>query len=198
MPQVRPAPHTGKGNMSILQPDLHQQLRAESLATRQRLMDLVRPLDAARLSERPEPKGWSVAEVLEHLCVTHEVTSAAGAAAGTSARADAGAPAREWRPSFLGKLIAGALVSPRKTKAPKAFQIGPTPRSAVVETLHDYEVAFLQSMDDAASLDWRAVKVRLTALPFLAPRINLGDGFRIHVVHVTRHTNQIERVISKL
>ena len=184
--------------MTILQRDLHQQLRTESLATRQRLMDLVRPLDAAQLTEHPEPKGWSVAEVLEHLCVTHEVTSAAGSAAGQSARPDAGAPAREWRPSFLGKLIAGAMASPRKTKAPKAFRIGPTPRAAVLEKLHDYEVAFLQSMDDAASLDWRATKVALTALPFFAPRINFGDGFRIHVVHATRHTNQIERVISKL
>ena len=28
--------------------------------------------------------------------------------------------------------------------------------------------------------------------------MNLGDGFRIHVVHLTRHTQQIERLVVNL
>jgi hypothetical protein len=28
--------------------------------------------------------------------------------------------------------------------------------------------------------------------------MNLGDGFRIHVVHVTRHSRQIERLAGML
>lgn len=184
--------------MAISQRDLHQQLRAESLATRQRLADVVRPLDGAQLNEHPEPKGWSVGEVLEHLCVSDELNHAPIASVMRTARADAGAPAREWRPSFLGKLIAGMLEKPRAMKAPKIFQPGPTVRNGVVDGLFGLESAFIHAMDAAASLDWRAVRLGSPALPSWAPKMNLGDVFKIHVVHVSRHTRQIERLISKL
>jgi hypothetical protein len=184
--------------MAILQRDMYQQLRAESVAAREQLSGLLRPLDGAQLSEHPEPKGWSVAQVLEHLCRAHETTSAAAATVARTARADASAPAREWRPTFLGRMIAGSLQKPRPLKAPKVFQPGPTARNGVVEALLDAEMAFVQAMDDSESLDWRAVKVGSPALPSWAPRLNLGDGFKIHVVHVARHTKQVERVISRL
>ena len=184
--------------MTTTQRDLHQQLRAESLETRQRLAELLRPLDGASLNEHPEPKGWSVGEVLEHLCVTDELNDGRVASVMRSSRADAGAPAREWRPTFLGKMIAGMLEKPRAMKAPKVFRPGPTARNGVIEGLLGREMAFITTMDDAASLDWRAVKVGSPALPSWAPKMNLGDVFRIHVVHVTRHAGQIERVISKL
>jgi hypothetical protein len=184
--------------MAILQRDMYQQLRAESVAAHERLASLVRPLDGAQLSEHPEPKGWSVAQVLEHLCRSHETTSAAAASVSRTARPDAGAPAREWRPTFLGKMIARSLQNPRPLKAPKLFQPGPTARNGVVETLLGHELAFVQAMDEAASLDWRAVKVGSPVLPSWAPKLNLGDGFNIHVVHVARHTKQVERVISRL
>lgn len=184
--------------MAILQRDLYQQLRAESVTARERLGDLVRPLGGAQLSEHPEPKGWSVAQVLEHLCRAHETTSAAAASVSRTARPDAGAAAREWRPTFLGKMIAGSLQNPRPLKAPKVFQPGPTARNGVVEALLAHELAFVQAMDDSQSLDWRAVKVGSPALPFWAPKLNLGDGFKIHVVHVARHAKQVERVIAKL
>ena len=51
--------------MRMIQRDLHQQLRTEALAARQRVADLVRPLDPAQLQEHPEAQRWSVAEVLE-------------------------------------------------------------------------------------------------------------------------------------
>lgn len=90
--------------MAISQRDLHQQLRAESLATRHRLADVVRPLDGSQLNE-------------------HSL---------------------------------------------------------------------------APSLDWRAVRLGSPALPSWAPKMNLGDVFKIHVVHVSRHARQIERLILKL
>jgi hypothetical protein len=36
------------------------------------------------------------------------------------------------------------------------------------------------------------------ALPSWVPTVNLGDGFRIHVVHLTRHSKQIDRLVAKL
>jgi len=47
--------------MRIQQRALHEQLRVEGGATREKIAALMRPLDAAQVNEHPEPEGWSVA-----------------------------------------------------------------------------------------------------------------------------------------
>lgn len=184
--------------MHLVQQELHKQLRAEAHATRERIAAMVRPLDPSKIHEHPEPTGWSVGQVLEHLCIADERYEASLAALLLSARPDAGAPVREWKSSFIGGLIAGSLLKPKPLNAPKVFRPGPTPRNGVVEALLARELHFVTIMDDAASFDWRALRIRSPALPSWAPTMNLGDGFRIHIVHLTRHSRQIERLVSKL
>jgi hypothetical protein len=184
--------------MRLPQRDLHQQLRAEAIATRERIAAMVRPLARSKVNEHPETKGWSVGQVLEHLCIADELYEAPFVALVRTARQDAGAPAREWKSSFIGGLIAGSLVKPKPLNAPKVFLPGSTPRNDVAETLLAREINFVKTMDDAVSLDWRALRIRSPALPSWAPKMNLGDGFRIHVVHLTRHSHQIERLVGKL
>ena len=111
---------------------------------------------------------------------------------------DVGAPAREWKPTFIGGFLANVLRKPRPVKTRPVFAPGPTPRNSALESLLASEKAFVKRMDDAASLDWNQLKVGSPALPGWAPKFNLGDVFRIHVVHVTRHAGQIARVIGKL
>ena len=168
------------------------------IETRERIAALVRPLDAAKLNEHPEPNGWSVGQVLEHLCVADERYEAPLAALTARASKDAGAPEREWKPSFVGGLIAGGLLKPKPLKSPKVFRPGPTPRNGVVEEHLAREMNFVKAMDDAASLDWQALRIGSPALPSWAPNMNLGDGFRIHIIHLTRHSHQIERLVAKL
>jgi hypothetical protein len=184
--------------MRLTQRKLHEQLRAEAVETRDRIAAIVRPLDAAQLNEHPEPNGWSVGQVLEHLCVADERYEDSLAALVAGSRPDAGAPAREWKPSFIGGMIAGSLLKPKPQKSPKVFQPGPTPRSGVAEELLAREMSFVKEMDDAALYDWKALRISSPALPSWAPKMNLGDGFRIHIVHLTRHSHQIERVAAKL
>jgi hypothetical protein len=184
--------------MRLPQRELYQQLRAEAIDTRERIAAMVRLLDPAKINEHPEPNGWSVGQVLEHLCVADERYEAPLAALLASARKDAGAPSREWKPSFIGGMIAGGLLKPKPLKAPKVFEPGPTPRNGVVEELLAREMSFVKSMDSAESFDWRAQRIRSPALPSWAPKMNLGDGFRIHIVHLTRHSHQIERLVAKL
>jgi len=184
--------------MRLPQRDLYQKLRAEAIDTRERIAAMIRPLDPSQLNEHPEPKGWSVGQVLEHLLVADELYIAPLAALMNRTRPDAGAPARDWKPSFIGGLIADALLNPKKLKGPKVFRPGPTPRNGAVEALLAQERNFVQAMDDAASYDWRKLRISSPALPRWAPKMNLGDGFRIHVVHVTRHSRQIERLVGKL
>jgi hypothetical protein len=184
--------------MRLPQRDLHQQLRTEAIATRERIATMVRPLDQAKLNQHPEPNGWSVGQVLEHLCLADELYEPLLSALLRSARQDASAAAREWTPSFIGGLIARSLLNPKPLKGPKVFRPGPTPRNGVVEALLAREINFVKAMDDASSFDWRALRIRSPALPSWAPRMNVGDGFRIHVVHLTRHSRQIERLAGKV
>ena len=184
--------------MRTVQRELHQQLRAESIATREKIAAMVRPLDPSQINEHPEPLGWSVGQVLEHLCIADELYENPFAALLRHSRQDAGAPVREWKSSFIGGMIAGALLKPKPLKRPKVFEPGPTPRNGVAEALLAREIKFVTAMDDAASFDWRALRIGSPALPGWAPKMNLGDGFRIHVVHVTRHSRQVERVVAQL
>jgi hypothetical protein len=180
--------------MHRLQRDLHQQLREEALASRERIVTVVRPLDGSQINQHPEPDGWSIGQVLEHLCVADELYRAPFADLIRHSRPDAGAPAREWKSSFIGGTIAESLIRPKPLNAPKVFRPGPTPRNGVVEDLLARELTFVKTMDDAASYDWRALRIRSPALPRWAPKMNVGDGFRIHIVHLTRHSHQIERL----
>lgn len=184
--------------MSVTQRELHQRLRTEHQAIRQRIADLVKPIDTARLAQRTEPNGWSAAEVLEHLVISDELYASRVATLLKTARPDGGAPAREWKPTVLGKFLATILSKPGKVRAPKKFQPGPSPRNGVAEAFLARELVAAQTMDDAASLDWRALRIGSPALPSWAPTMNLGDIFNIKVVHLTRHAKQIERVLSKL
>lgn len=182
----------------MLQRDLHQQLRAESAAPRDQIAAIVRPLDAAQLNEHPEPKGWSIGEVLEHLVIADELYDAPMAKLLATSRPDAGAALREWKPSFLGKWIAESLIAPKKLKGPPAFRVRHGPRNGVVEAFLARELEFVRVLDDAVRYDWNALKLRSPALPPFTPKLNLGDAFRVHVVHVTRHAKQIERLAGKI
>jgi DinB superfamily len=185
--------------MQLLQRDLHHQLRDSLAATRERIASLVRPLDQAKLNEHPEPKGWSVAQVLEHLCRAAEQYEKPVRRLLSGSAADAGAAAREWKPSFIGGRIAASLENPKPLKfGPPAFRPGPTARNGVVEAFRDGELRFGQTINDALSYDWRNLRLRSPALPFFLPKMNLGDALRIHVVHVVRHSRQIERLVKQL
>lgn len=184
--------------MHLPQHDLYQQLRVEAVETRERIAAIVRPLDPAQLHEHPEPNGWSIGQVLEHLCVADERYEEPLAALLAHTRPNAGAPTREWKPSFIGGMIAGSLLKPKPLKSPKVFRPGPTPRNGVADTLLAREMNFVKAMDDAAQHDWKSLRIKSPALPSWAPKMSLGDGFRIHIVHLTRHSHQIERVAGKL
>ncbi len=184
--------------MRMIQRELQTELRAQIVAVRDRIASLVRPLTPAQLKAHPEPNGWSVAQVLEHLCIAGDLTEAPAADVLRTARKDPAARSREWKSSFIGGLIASSLSNPKPLKGPKVFQPGPTPRVDVVDAFLAGEQRFMNDLDDAGELDWRAVRIPSAALPSWAPKMNLGDGFRIHTVHVARHSRQIERLVGQL
>ena len=182
-----------------LQRDLHDQLRRDARTSHDRLASIVRPLDPERLVRRPQPGAWSVGEILEHLCVADELYEKPLTKLIRGARPDAAAPLREWKPSFLGKIIANALTSPKPSRTMRSMAPR-TPRNGVLEDFLGRDTRLMQRMDDCASLDWHALRIGSPALPpvpwFL--KLNLGDVFNIHVIHVQRHLGQIERAIGAM
>src|SRR5436190_6774376 len=107
--------------MRAIQRDLYQQLRAEAIATRERIATMLRPVKSEKLNEHPEERGWSVGQVLEHLVLADELYEEPFAKLMRSARPDAGAPAREWKSSFIGGFIAESLIKPKPLRGPKVF-----------------------------------------------------------------------------
>ena len=184
--------------MHVVQRELQSQVRTRTVVARDRIDGLVRPLSSSQLDAHPEPNGWSVAQVLEHLCLAGDRLEAPAAEMLRTARKDPGAGTREWKPSFLGGLIASSLIKPKKLTAPKVFRPGPTPRAGIVDAWYAGEQRFLTDLDGARDLDWVALRIRSAAMPSWAPKMNLGDGFRIHAVHIERHSHQIERLVGKL
>jgi hypothetical protein len=57
----------------MLQRDLQHDLQARTLSLGDHIAALTRPLDPEQLVRRPSDGGWSVGQVLEHLCVTSEL-----------------------------------------------------------------------------------------------------------------------------
>jgi hypothetical protein len=185
----------------MLQRDLHQALRARAIASHAQIAELARPLDQDRLFRRPPDGGWSVGEVLEHLCVSAEAYGPLVLELLQKARADAAAPLREWKPTFFGKFLARSLAAPRKLPAPKKIRPGKSPRGGVVEQFLAQQLGFASRLDDAAGFDWSALKLHSPLVPRFVRSLatmNLGDAFSVEVVHTERHTLQIERVIAAI
>jgi hypothetical protein len=183
--------------MSIIQRALYEQLHSRFAANSRRVAALARPLDPERLVRRPPSGGWSVGEVLEHLCVIDESYAAPTSNLIRSARADAAAPLREWKPTLLGKALAGMLERPAPLKAPKRFVPLGSPRGGVVEEFLTRSAELAALMETASNLDWRALRMSPPNLPRLF-KVNLGDVFRMNAVHVERHLGQMERVVAAI
>lgn len=183
--------------ITVLQKELYDQLLAEMHSNHESVASEVRLLDGEQLLRRPAPDKWSVGEVLEHLCLMDALFLSATEPLVRAAHSDAGAPNRPYRESFVGKKIAGALVAPKALKAPKAATPG-APRAGVAEAFLAGDARYLAMIEAARTLDWNAVRLRPPVAPWMPLKINLGDVFHIHAVHVRRHLAQIRRVKAAL
>jgi hypothetical protein len=185
----------------MLQRDLQKSLRERTLATCQELARLVRPLDPERLHRRPPDGGWSVGHVLEHLCVSVEIYESGLDAMLRTARIDAAAALREWKPTLFGRMLVYSLGAPRKLPAPKGIAPAVTPRAGVLETFLGMHSALATRIEDTGRFDWRSAHMASPVVPrVMRPlaRLNIGDVYSVFVVHAERHAKQIERVVATL
>ena len=194
--RVVPNPRFYPLQSPMLQRDLQHVLHARTLALIDRTASLTRPLDPEQLVRRPSNGGWSVGHVLEHLCVTSELYEPPIRQLLQSARRDAAAALRPWKPTLVGKLTVNMFERPMRMSTPKRMAPAASPRGGVVESFLAHQRTLTALLDEASGFDWRRLRMSspVVRLPL---RFNLGDVFSILVVHTERHARQMERVVAE-
>jgi hypothetical protein len=148
-------------------------------------------LHEAKFRELPPDGGWSVAQVFEHLCrsnlgyldgpLTEAVTK-------TVAR---GPSDREWRPSLIGGWLAQSLVEGTKPlPSPKLFRVESESRANVVD---EFLATLRRTRELMQQADGHDLRIMFASPASPLFRLNLGDAFRVIVVHAHRHLAQAER-----
>jgi len=173
-----------------------KRLAADLLSSTQRVAQqidaLVRPLPAQHRVVRPPAGGWSIDEILEHLCLANAdylplMERALDAAAPAPGRSG-------WRPTWGGWLLVRAMESSRRTAAPAAIVPEVAPRHHVLDEMLS-SLARLQSVITGADgFEWRRVHLVSPYARWL--RLNLGDAALVVVRHSERHARQLARVAA--
>ena len=161
-----------------------------------RAAEIDETVDAVALDWRPAPDAWSAAQVFEHLCVAND--SYLGVVRPVVERAVVSAQQHAtdltWRASFIGRLLARSMTSPRKLPAPKQWRPAPEARPNVIAAFLERQREIVSLIDRSSSTDWRRLRMSSPISPLI--RMNVGDAFTILVRHEERHLRQIERTLA--
>lgn len=162
---------------------------------------LTADLPEARLHVVPPAGGWTIAQVFEHLLVSHGLyieRMGPAIAAALKVQAPRGRPSRPWKPTLFGRLLIATVGPKARMRLPTArvFEPGPKPRPRVVEAFLKMQQGIARLLREGAGLDWRGV--RLSSPVNRLIRLNLGDAYVILVIHTQRHLNQVARIRDAL
>lgn len=170
---------------------------------------LLAELSEADLVWRPAD-GWSVAQVFEHLRLLNETYLApmrtavreaerreqpGGATGDASARRPNGGGF--WRPTLLGRLLAGTSGPETRMRVPSPprFRPEPDPRPDAATAYRRQLAELARILMEAGDLDLGRTRVPWPFFRWL--RINLGDAFELVVGHAERHMAQVNRILER-
>ena len=148
-----------------------------------------------QLVRRPSNGGWSVGHVLEHLCVTSELYEPPIRQLLQSARPDAAAALRPWKPTLVGKLTVNMFERPCACRRRSAWR--PRHRHEAVLSRASSRISALSPAARRSDRLRLATPAHVVTRGVLPLRFNLGDVFSILVVHAERHARQMERVVAE-
>lgn len=172
---------------------LHELLVHEARAISEHTRRFAASLTPQEMTWVPPDKGWSIAQVFEHMCVVHD--SYLGrieeflAGEHLPAREGGDAP---WAPRFAGAFLVRSLTSSRKLPAPRKYRVGPRVRPKVIEEFLERHKRLEAALVRAEPLEWRACRLGSPVASVI--RLNLGDAFLVAAVHAQRHLGQVERL----
>ena len=148
-------------------------------------------LPESKFREAPPDGGWSVAQTFEHLCLAN-LSYLDGPLTPAVARAKArGRSEKPWKPSWLGGWLTRMLREGGKpVPAPKLYRVGPTTRANAVD---EFLASITRLRALAIDVDGCDLGVGMPSPVSPIIRLNIGDAFRVIVVHSHRHLGQAER-----
>jgi hypothetical protein len=166
------------------------QLQVELDRIEPRTRVAVTGLPESKFHEAPPDGGWSVAQVFEHLCVANRSYLDGPLPRAVEKAVEQGPSTRPWRPSWMGGWLTRSLVEGAKPMGtPRLYRVG-KPRANVVDE-------FLRTIAEVRRLmlrvDGHDLRVGMASPVTPIIRMNVGDAFRILVVHSHRHLAQAER-----
>jgi len=155
---------------------------------------LVGPMSTTRRTETPPDGGWSVDEILEHLCLANGdyLTAMERAIDHSSAPFEHG----RWHPTLGGRLLVRAMESERRSSAPRRIVPAATARPDVLRTLLLSLAHCREVVERTRALEWRRVRLSSPYARWL--RLNLGDAALVVLRHAERHLRQLSRVASSV
>jgi hypothetical protein len=152
-------------------------------------------LSEAQLQWNPPDGGWSIAQVFAHLIKanTSYFDRIREAIAAGPRRADDAA----WRATLFGGLLYRSLEpsNQRRAPSPKGWRPAAHPTGDTLENFLAAQATLAGLIRDAAGVD--LLRTRLSSPVSRLARLNLGDAFRVLVVHDWRHLGQVERVLAR-
>lgn len=152
------------------------------------------PLTTEQLNFKPNPKSWSIAEVMDHV-ITANATYFSGIAELISSNANSKS-AGSYSHNFLARMMVRSLKPDgMKLRTPSIFN--PESSHYDADILHRLEQNFREIetfIDDAKDMD--LVKLKMSSPAFSLLHFNLGGVFDILVTHAERHLKQMQRVLA--
>jgi len=185
-----PAPGGAGGSAAELRSPALSQLLPELDRIEPRTHAAVTGLPESKFREIPPDGGWSVAQVFEHLCLSN-LSYLDGPFPVAVGKARARGPSdRPWRASLMGGWLTRLLVEGTMPLPTARVLKAGEPRPNVVDV-------FLGSVRRVRALMFEADGYDL-GVGFSSPivplvRLNVGDAFRLLVLHSHRHLGQVER-----
>jgi len=159
----------------------------------QAVQALVSGLSDERLNWQPAPGAWSIAQCLEHLCITNEKYLPAITAA---LEGQPDAPVEEIQPGWFSGWFLKNYVepSPGGKKAWASGKIRPAARvsGTIIQRFLASNKASRELIVRARSKDVNRIRFWNPLVPGL--RFTVGVGFQIIASHEQRHMLQAERV----
>lgn len=166
-------------------------------AAQARALAIASELHAAARRRRPTRDAWCVDEILDHLAITVESYRDRTEAAFAKARAKGARKTPTLRHTGLGSWLM-KMLRPGSKPVPSPGKFRPRESPAGESAAHDAVGRFRDShallrrwLAEAPAVETSAVKVSSPA--FFLFRLNLDDVLVTLVMHLERHTAQIDR-----
>ena len=149
-------------------------------------------LDDRQLSWDPPSGGWSIGEVLEHLCLVNDsYFDRLSGLLDRSLPAESVDPGREWEATWMGDFWSKSMNW--EWRLPTVRRYNPVAqRPAIVEEYLLRQDRLLALIDRAAPYDWNTTRMHAPASRFI--KLNLGDCFTLILAHEVRHMKQVIRI----